>query len=156
VKSGREFVIIRPWPMALRNQLKPLLLQVATRLEARQANGAPLHGLADAFDEIEDQLYAISRITLGWSETEMGERLDWEDLPTIAQAILETCLIRSDGGGVAGKLLRALIAPAVVGRTADLPAPSATSPSISTGSKPAASPSSPDAGAPTPTASAGR
>lgn len=159
VKGGTRYVVIRPWSMALRRQVKPLLLSVAKRLEIRDLATAG-NAIAALFDQIEEELYQIAQLTLGLTEAEMEEQLDWEDLPTLVQATIEICLLRADGGGLAGKLLRVLAVPAMRGRTAGAPAadaspnpPSATP--ISSGSKPPASLSSPGAGEPTPTASAG-
>lgn len=148
VAGGRVLLVVRPWSMAARAELKPLLVALLDRL-SKLPEGASAFDLATLFAHAEDEVAAIVRATVQRELAAAGvswDDLDWEDLLILAQAVWETSVVRPDGGGLGGKVVRA-----VFGLLSRVP-PAATSapsplPSEPNGKR-AASPSSPVGGEP--------
>lgn len=145
VMGGTATVAVRPWTMAQRAELKPRLLALAERFLELQENPEQVD-LVKLFDHAEDELVEVVRASV-----EMPEGLTWgelylEDLPNLVQAVWETSVVRPDGGGIGGKLARALggALQSVAQRAVQTPKQSKPSSEVSL--------SSPGAGAPTPSA----
>lgn len=162
VRGGQSQVTIRPWSMAQRRLLRPLVEGVAKRISELRTKAIEIHKMdpstfAVLFNEAEDEIYQIVKATLGWDDADM-DALYWEDLPVLAQAILEICIIRADGGGMLGKLLGMLGRPAARSESAaGVPKSSPTStPEKPSATKVELSPSSPEAGERIPSDFAGR
>lgn len=147
VLCGSQQVTIRPWTMAQRAELRPRVADVLDRIMQTQANPQAMN-LAHLFVVAENEIAEIVRATVEMPEGLTWDQLLWEDLPTLAQAIWETSIVREDGGGLAGKVMgvvaQAMNSKQVLEAMSILPPP--------TGTNSSASPSSPDVGAPTPNA----
>lgn len=102
--DGR-LVTIRPWSWAVGRLLGPRVAELARRLR-----GIGTADLATLVMEAQDEVAYVIRETLGWDEAEL-ERLAYEDIFTLAQAIFETSILRPDPeapgrpAGAVGKLL---------------------------------------------------
>ncbi len=164
LSTGKKLTL-RPWTMAQRAELRPrigVLLEELSKLEGGEQSfteGTPLgQRLASLFLVLEAEVCEIVResIPLSALSAEEWDALSWgDDIPTLALAIWELNLGRP--GGVMGKLTAGLggladaaaVKRAQVGGVSGSPSQTATS---RTTSKPRASASSPDAGAPIPSA----
>lgn len=153
LSDGTRFTL-RPWTMAQRHDLRPklaALLETMSQLDGGLSGAASL-GMGQIFLLVEDE---IAELCLASSPPDIQERwetLYLEDLPVIAQAIWELNVMRSDGGGLLGKLAaglgqimaHALEAHAREAKVGDVdgasPSPSPTDPNR-TESRPSASPS---------------
>lgn len=104
-----EIVIVSPWKLKQGRIMRKRLTALFNKFQQTQANvKADVEVDYDALiDMFEDDVILIIRDTLGVDSEWMDEHLVYEDLFTLAQAILEVCLWRSgEGGGLMGKLLR--------------------------------------------------
>lgn len=168
IRRGEDHVVIRPWSLGTRHLLYPVLEGIIGKvgglretLAASRGGNADLAVLGHLLREAETEVTELVRITLGWTPEEMDERLFLEDLPALAQAVMTTCVITADGGGALGKalgMLGGLSRPAAApGVPEAAPTTSGRStPSNASAPKPPPSPSSPGAGEPTSSGSAGR
>lgn len=147
VQAGACKAKIRPWTMAQRAELRPRVAAMLSKVLEFEKNPLGVD-LADLFGYAEDELAEICRATVQLPEGVVWDDLLWEDLPILVQAVWDVCVVRGDGGGLAGKMGGAL-----AGALQSVARLSKTPPQQSEPSSPA-SPSSPDAGAPTPNGSA--
>lgn len=141
VQGGKHEVLVAPWTMAQRRELKPALTKLIERFVSMQG-GVQNIDLAALFDQAEDELIAVARATAQLPPGLTWDELYWEDLPNIVQAIWETSIQRADGGGLMGKLSGVLVQAINAARLKTNPIPQP-----STGPKSPVSPSSPVDGA---------
>lgn len=113
--------VIRPWGIKTGMRLMPRVLELGGRLQGDLSDVA----LADLITKATPEVLDIIRHTLGWTEQEAEDRLSYEDIFTLGQAIVEVCIIRVDGGGAVGKLL-GLGGSLLAGKGATSPEPSST------------------------------
>ena len=107
IMGGDRHLYVRPWTMAQRSELRPLVIDLVTRFFEWQSKPTDV-GLADILSNFEDQCAAIAEASVRSQLHEMNlvwDDLEWEDLPAIVQAVWQTSVVRPDGGGVGGKLL---------------------------------------------------
>ncbi len=105
--SGREvkltngdYVQIKPWSLRVgRRVLEPVneLLQVSTK--------HPDAKIPQLIDLCFDEMRQIAKVTLDWDDAKLDELL-LEDFVELSTVILEVCLVRDDGGGLMGKMMR--------------------------------------------------
>lgn len=107
VMGGAANVIVRPWTMKQRAELKPLLAAVVSRIAPSDAT-SPSFSLPSLMLAAEDELCEIARATAEMPTGVSWDDLHWEDLPTIIQAIWETSIVTIAGGGLAGKVMSLL------------------------------------------------
>jgi hypothetical protein len=155
--SGKS-VTVKPWTLKKGRLQRERITKIVDQLQ--EAGKNPL-SLTDVFAVCEQQVYEIVRDTIDVTDEWMEDQLRYEDLFTLAQAVIQTCLLRPDGGGVLGKALAAMgkvplesVQPQLQKRLDDLRAQAAQKdfpepPKKSTSPSPEASPSSQDAGAAT-------
>ncbi len=97
--SGHSYVV-KPWGLSLGMQLNPRCMALVGALDG---NYDPKN-IAGMIRIAQVEVHDIVRLTLGWTPEEMEERMQYEDLLTMAQAVIEVCLMRgADLGGVLGK-----------------------------------------------------
>ena len=102
--SGRE-VEIKPWTL---KQGRLIRRKITGIVDDLQAVGKSAGSLTDVFDLCEDKVIEIIRDTLGVDDEWMDANLAYEDVYTLAQAIIEVCLMRGGKDGVMGKVMAAL------------------------------------------------
>jgi hypothetical protein len=97
-------VTIRPWSIDQRDHLIPVLAEIVVEI---QKSGRETWNLAaPAFLlQYSKQTDELVRLSLGWSDAEM-KKLTLEDSLQLTNAVIEICIIRPDGGGPLGELLR--------------------------------------------------
>ncbi len=109
LRGGSLRVPVRPWTLAQRDELRPLLAGLLSRVQELTAQGKletlSLHSL---FLEAEAELFALVRASVVLPEGEEWGALWYEDLPILAQAVWETSVVRAGGGGLLGKLVGVL------------------------------------------------
>lgn len=99
--TGGRLVVVRPWGMETGRLLSP---RVAALMEELHGDYSA-KGIAKLIRKAQDEVFEIVRLTLGWTREQMNE-LAFEDLFTLAQAVIEVCLLRGeDAGGIVGKAL---------------------------------------------------
>ena len=163
IMGGTHLVTVRPWTIAQRQELRPLVGAVIQRFAA--VDGSPhLPPLDKLFLEAETEVLAVVQASVSLPAGVSWDAVWWEDVPSLAQAIWETSIVRPGGGGLAGKL-SGVLARAFLGAVARLEqkrataatpgqaAPATPSPAAETSRSPD-SPSSPGDGAATPSGSA--
>jgi hypothetical protein len=100
--NGRT-VVVRPWGMATGRRLSPRIVKLMTKLR-----GFATADVVDLITEFQDEVFDIVADTIGYDDAKM-DTLAYEDLFTLAQAIIDTSLIRRtpDGEivGTLGKLM---------------------------------------------------
>lgn len=107
VGGGAHRVTVRPWTMAQRAELRPRLADLLGKLLELEADPRGVD-LRELFLFAEDELAAIVQRTVQLPDGLRWDDLLWEDLPNMAQAVWEICVVRPDGGGVGGKIGGAL------------------------------------------------
>lgn len=131
VLSGK-YVTVRPWGMETGRLVSP---RVAELIEDLKGNYS-VKGVASLVRDKQTEVYEIIRETLGWTDEQMAG-LAYEDLFTLAQAVIDVCILRGeDQGGALGKLLSLAgwtPAPAPAPKTSD-PAGESDSPRPSSSS----------------------
>ncbi len=107
IEIGGRSLTLKPWTMAQRVKIRPVLGALLGHLSLLDGGFAKLGnaGLVDLFLVAEEQIAAICRASLGDLVTEAEwDEMAWEELPVIAQALWSLNVVRPDGGGVLGKL----------------------------------------------------
>lgn len=101
LSKGRK-VIIEPWGWKVGLRLTPKVISIAMeamtwRSDFLGAKGQPPGITPDAIVKViikyQDEVAAIIQETLGWDDDKM-EELQYEDIFTLAQAVLDICIIR--------------------------------------------------------------
>lgn len=100
VLSG-EHVTIEPWGLAKGELLMPRVAALIEKLQGDWSQGKLVRVIRENFPEVRE----IVRETIDWTPEQMEERLKYEDVLSLAQGVIEVCLIRKDLGGVVGKVL---------------------------------------------------
>lgn len=100
---GGRHVVLKPWTL---KQGRMMRQRVASLWNKLQQMGAAPTDLEVLLEHFESDVYSIVMDTLEWDEEQMNS-LAYEDLVTLAEGIIKTCILRPDGGGVLGKLLGA-------------------------------------------------
>jgi hypothetical protein len=97
-------VHIKPWSIDQRDDLIPLLAEVV--VEIQKSGPETWNIAAPAFlVKYSKQIDALVQLTLGWDDSRMS-KLTLEDSLKLTRAVVEVCIIRPDGGGPLGELLR--------------------------------------------------
>lgn len=114
LQSG-EKVVVRQWDIDTGAVLTGRVAGLLQKLR-----GAGLGGeveLDDMLRVAKDECFEIVRVTIGWTVDELKARANWEDFLSLLQAVIDTSLIREDGGGALPKIvelagaLNPLVAP---------------------------------------------
>lgn len=112
--GGDHRVPVRPWTLAQREELRPLIADLIVRI-SKIEKGAEL-SLERLFLDAEAELLAIVKASVRLPAGLAWGALWWEDVPTLAQAVWQTSVVRGESGGllgkVAGVLSEALLAAA--------------------------------------------
>ncbi len=96
-----ERVMMKPWSLGLGRLMRKRIAEIYQKLSSAGEQTMDMNAVLQV---CEDEIYQIVRDTLDWDNERMDE-IAYEDLLTLAQGVIDVCLIRKDGGGVAGKLL---------------------------------------------------
>jgi len=104
-------VEIRPWSLKKGRLIRRKMTSI---IDALQAAGKNSTSLTEIFDTCEEQVIEIVRDTIGVDDEWMEANVSYEDLFTLAQGVIETCLMRGGKDGIVGKLLGALGKQSVV------------------------------------------
>jgi hypothetical protein len=97
-------VTIRPWSIDQRDDLIPVLAEIV--VEIQKAGRETWNLAAPAFlAKYSKQTDALVQLSLGWSDAKM-KKLTFEDSLQLTNAVIEICILRPDGGGPLGELLR--------------------------------------------------
>ena len=99
-----ETVIIRPWSLGLGRLMRKRITDLVTKIQA-STDSVDLFSLAGLLEHCETEVIQIVRDTIEKDDAWMEGHLLYEDLITLAQAVISVCIARPDGGGVLGKLL---------------------------------------------------
>jgi hypothetical protein len=102
--SGKE-VEIKPWSL---KQGRLIRRKITGIVDALQTAGKNVSSLTDIFDLCEDQVIEIIRDTLRVDDEWMEANVAYEDVYSLAQAVVEVCLMRGGKDGVMGKVMAAL------------------------------------------------
>jgi len=97
-------VVVRPWGMQTGMLLNPRVIELMAKLR-----GFSFSDLAQLVVDFQKEVYDIIQRTTGMTDEQLND-LEYEDLFTLAQAVLDVCVLRRDPdgkpmGGAAGKLL---------------------------------------------------
>lgn len=116
VCEGTVVASCRPWTMAQRAELRPRVAELTAKAFSLRGGALGDLNLSDLFLEAEEELTVVVQQSVKLCRRDdpsvpvpFGELL-WEDLPVLAQLVWEVCVLREDGGGLAGKLV-SLVAP---------------------------------------------
>ena len=101
-----EMVEVKPWSLKLGRQMRDRITSLFER--ARETGQLQDFDVVQLVGQFETDIYHIVRDTIGKDDTWMEEHLAYEDQFTLAQAVVDVCIIRADGGGALGKLLGAV------------------------------------------------
>lgn len=150
---------VRPWTMAQRAELKPILMRLLETLGSLDRPENKDLSLAAVFDAAEEEFMQLAEASVELPADVKWDELYWEDGPIIVQAVWETSLAREDGQGLMGKVMGVLgtaltSALQAQGARNQKSQQSQKSQSTSKSSSSADSPSSPGDGAPAPNESA--
>ncbi len=107
IELGCHRITLKPWTMAQRVRIRPVLSELLGHLSTLEGGFATLgrQGIVDLFLVAEDQIAEVCRASLaGLITDEEWDALAWEELPVIAQALWTLNVARPDGGGILGKL----------------------------------------------------
>lgn len=98
-----ETVLVEPWGIEVGLDLMPKVVELGERLGSDVSDG----GVVKAVQEATPEVLEIIRRTIGWTHEQImdSDRVKFEDVFTLAQAVLEVCVIRGDGQGALGKVL---------------------------------------------------
>lgn len=112
VMGGEKSLVIRPWSMALHDELFPLVTETLDRYIAWSDKPEAITlGVVLAY--LKDEIRRICERTV--RDQLHDQKIDWdadlwgEDFYGIAQAIWNTSIIRPGGGGIAGKGMGAIL-----------------------------------------------
>ena len=102
LQSGRK-VVVRQWDIQTGAILTARVVKMMERLQK-----AGLSGEVDIGDLMEvaiDECIGIVSETIGWTEKELNERASMDDFYDLLQAVIDTSLVREDGGGALKKIV---------------------------------------------------
>lgn len=126
-----EKVVVRQWDIDTGAILTGRVARLIQKLRGEGAEVEIDKLLELAAEECKD----IVRITIGWSEDDFHNKLTFEDFLDLLQAVIDTSLVREDGGGALPKIV------ALAGALGPLVGVRRPSPSPSTSSSPTDTPS---------------
>lgn len=122
--TGGMLVTIRPWGMTTGRLLAPRVGELVKSMNADYG----VKSIAKLVRESTDEVYEIVRMTLGWTPKQMDDDILYEDLFTLAQAVINVCIFRGeDTGGVMGKALALAVLRETVETSAEIPSPNSES-----------------------------
>lgn len=98
--ANGDRVFVEPWGLATGKKLGPVVADLLAR-----AGGVSAVDFSSLVRTSQEEVEFLVRETLGLTKAEADEKLAYEDLFTVFQAVVEVCLLREDGGGVLGKVL---------------------------------------------------
>lgn len=96
-------VMIKPWTLKNGRIQRRRITKVLDELR----KGGKDFSIASAFELCEAEITAVVADTIGWTVEELEDKIHYEDLFTLAQGVIDTCLLREGGGGVLGKVVGA-------------------------------------------------
>lgn len=116
-----EHVVVKPWNLALGRRMRKRITKMFAAIQAEQKQ--EVINLESMVDNFEDDIIEIVKDTLGVDQEWMDEKLKYEDLFVLGQAVIEVCIFRGkDQGGFLGKLL-GMAGQTALGEGVGLPAP---------------------------------
>lgn len=100
-----EKVIVKPWSLKTGRLMRKRLAGLIEQVQAGTAEGMAAD-LPSLIENFEQDVILIVRDTIGWSDEQMeSNKICYEDLVTLAEAIVRVCIIREGGGGIVGKAM---------------------------------------------------
>lgn len=109
VCGGRHKVIVRPWTMAQRHELRPRLIALLERVEKFPEEGPPSRWtLPKFFAHAEEELIDLAQYSAELPDGLVWGDLWWEDGASIVQAAWELNFVRVPSGGLVGKVASAI------------------------------------------------
>lgn len=123
VLGGQHKARVRKWKMRDRAELRPRIAKLFEKVVSMEGKSFDL-SLATIFMNAEEECAEIARVCVEFPYSDIKfDDLDWEDLPTIVQAVWTLNIIGPDGSGLVGKA-GGLLAPLLSSRTAIASKPS--------------------------------
>jgi hypothetical protein len=95
---------IRPWSIEQRDDILPLLANLVTTIQKAGADAYDLDASAFLLKH-STEIDELAQLTLGWDDAKW-RTLTLEDSLLLTRTVLDVCIIRPDGGGPLGELLR--------------------------------------------------
>ena len=127
-------LVVRPWGIELSDQLLPILGSLVQDVMTQRGEIAEMQ-VPVFIAQFSRQIDAMVQITIGYDDEQM-RKLTLEDGLKLKNAVATTCIIREDGGGPLGELLRlygvgsevirTVLSPAIDEMTERLPKPEKT------------------------------
>lgn len=111
---------IRPWGIELSQDLLPLLGQLVAEIQAAGIEVSEME-IPAFFAKYSNHINTLVQLTIGYDDAQMRE-LTFEDSLKLTIAVCEVCIIREDGGGPLGELLRLYGVTSEIARTVLSPA----------------------------------
>ena len=103
VCRGEHEIGVRPWTMSQRSELKPRLLELIAKMSSSDMSDGL--SLATLFLTAEEEVTAIIKLSSTLPEGLTWDEMYFEDIPILAQAVWDMCIIGEGASGLAGKLL---------------------------------------------------
>ncbi len=100
LQSGAK-VVVKQWDI---DTGAVLTGRVARLIQKMRGQGAEVE-LDKLLELAADECKDIVRITIGWSEADFNAKLTFEDFLDLLQAVIDTSLVRPDGGGALPKIV---------------------------------------------------
>lgn len=114
LQSGRK-VVVRQWDIETGSVLTARVVKMMERLREEGVSGGA-NGEIEIGQILQVALaecVGIVAETIGWTEEQLNERASMDDFYDLLQAVIDTSLVRPDGGGALGKIvgLAGVLAP---------------------------------------------
>jgi hypothetical protein len=109
---GGTIVTIKPWGLETGKLLVPRVAKLVEMLQGDYSQAS----ITKVVLETQDEVSEIIRMTLGWDQDQMKAELAYEDLFTLAQAVIDVCIVRFDAEGKPAGALGKLLALAATNR----------------------------------------
>lgn len=127
LQSG-EKVVVRQWDIDTGAVLTGRVAGLLQKL--RNAGMGGEVELDDMLRVAKDECFEIVRVTIGWTAEDLKAKANWEDFLSLLQAVIDTSLVREDGGGALPKIveLAGVLNPLVGARSASAKPSTSSSP----------------------------
>lgn len=102
LQSGRK-VVVRQWDIETGAVLTPRVVRMMQRMQ--EAGLAGTVEIAEIIGVAIHECKPIVAETIGWTEDELDQRASMDDFFDLFQAVIDTSLMREDGGGALKKIV---------------------------------------------------
>lgn len=123
VLEGTQKARVKKWKMRDRAELRPRIAKLFEKIVSAEGKTIDFN-LASIFMHAEEECAEIARVSVEFPYGSIQfDDLNWEDLPTIVQAVWTLNIVGPEGTGVVGKAT-SLLAPLFSSRTTSESKPS--------------------------------